>query len=82
MDGGSYCRVFILFRDAAGRTDIGALSAIDADRLILCLFQGVCAMYANLVGTDLFTHATSDTCFFISADTRIILFNGNPNIHG
>ena len=73
-------RVFIPLGNAAWRTYIGALSAVNADRFTACLLQCVSAVHADVLCADIFTHAAFDTLFFSSDDAGVVRFDGHSDI--
>ena len=75
-----HLRILISLSNTVHRAYIGTLAAVDADCQPVSLLKGICAVHANLIGTNLLTHATFDAFCIITDNTRIILFNRNPDV--
>ena len=67
------------FGDAVYRADVGALPAIDADRLAAGFLQCVASVYAHQVGAGFFAHAAPDAFFLPAQDAGIVRLNGHAD---
>ena len=75
-------RVLIAGQKAAGRADIDALPAVDADCLVCGLCQIIVTVHANVVFADLAAHGAIHAQGLISHQRGIVLLDCNTYIQG
>lgn len=72
--------MLLFFGNAVCRANIGALPAVNADRLITRCLKVISSAYADIIGADGFAVSAFNALKLQTLDGRIIRLDGNADI--